>query len=532
MSKIYAEVGKEPVWLSPTVGIEVLKMVQNFSITLRKGAELDSEDLNGPGDVPCIILRDFSKIVAKNDFESAELSGSVDSKWSIQWYDDDLSFTYADGTPFEDGIYEYNFVWKNFYTLITPGKEKKETISIEAYGIPGCTDGTQSELTVQFAYPAYITSLKPDMDKSTGVVQIDEKNNKCIVSQHSKITLSWTGVADFTDDVILREDGTKIAGSFSINDSYCIENIMRDIKYELTVTNSYLFSYVCSFCLQKTNWHNRGAEQGVFQNDVYSDLNYRSQIFSYENEYYVYIHPSLYKRDADGTWNKIAENDLYDNNYICYASYLYAGVLYIAGNINGSKIFSFCNYDINTKKWTEDPGIVQLSTLGELSRICCGFAISQDTAYFYRVNSAYISINQWEDPLGWGGGQFYFNAPNDTTLTGGTVGFHVNQFYVALLCKENQGSGNEYAYLYDCNDESEKYLMKLPIANESGTAMLLDTSNNLWIATDHELINCDKKQVENSFYPSVPKNSCAWLGSDGNRILGVFPDKNLWTYEE
>ena len=59
---------------------------------------------------------------------------------------------------------------------------------------------------------------------------------------------------------------------------------------------------------------------------------------------------------------------------------------------------------------------------------------------------------------------------------------------------------------------------------------MLKTINNLWIATDREIINCDKITRDGLFYPVCAENQRAWFGSDEDNVFGIFPDKNLWVY--
>lgn len=62
-AKIKAEInsGGCPVWLSPKIGETTLTMLQNFSISLERIASFDESFAasNGPGDVPCVIIRSF-----------------------------------------------------------------------------------------------------------------------------------------------------------------------------------------------------------------------------------------------------------------------------------------------------------------------------------------------------------------------------------------------------------------------------------------------------------------------------------------
>lgn len=516
-----------PVWISPKVDNEVIKMLQDFDLVIEKtAAPKNSSRLTGPGDVPCVIIRNFSKIVAMNDFQSASMVYLDDENWSIKWIDGtDLCFSYTDGAPFEDGTDEYRFKWRNFYTLVSPGIEKKETVRIDAYAIPDCPEGNQSSVTVSFGYPAYINSFKPNESKSNGLIETDLKNGSCIVSKNGSVELQWICSADLTDTVELEENNRRLPDSFFINDSYNTGAIVSDMLYKLTVKNSYNFPDKRTFSIYKTDWEKKGEENGVFQGNIYGETEYNTKIFLYNGDYYFYSHPCLYKRGNEG-WTVISENNLYsDSKYICRASYLQNGVLYAAGNVKGSRYFSFCRYDINSGKWEKEDG-----TLNYNSPLCCGYAFSGDKAYFYQVYAGFISANLKENES-WSGGQVYYNAPDNMNIISGGMCFYVNQFYVAILCESKNESRGKYAYLYDFSEFSETYIMKIRVSDTARTTALIETDNALWLATESGLIDCTCKIYHSSFYPDVPDTNKAWFGSDGENVLGIFPDKNLWVYD-
>lgn len=532
-SRIKVEINSgNPVWLSPIVEGEILKMLHNFSITISKTAISDEKKLKGPGDVPCVILKDFSKIVSKSDFSSSTLAYSDDLNWSYDWREDDLRFNYHNEKPFGNNLSEYKFVWRDFYTAVSPGVDKKINISVEAHSISDCDEGSQGAFAVQFAYPAYITSFKPEMDKTKGIVMSDSQNDCYIVSKCSPFEFKWTGVADFTDAVILRKNGTKLKGSFFINGSYHLDSVVENVSYELTVSNSYHFSDVRALTVIKTNWHNKCSEKGIFLNNIYDNSSYNSQIFIDNDTYYVYCHPSLYRRDESGEWMSIATNNLYNADYSCFAAHLYNGKLYVAGNIKGCGYFSFCHYDLQSQKWEADKGMVRLPVFGSPTPICCGFAFSENNAYFYHVKDDCIYANIREATQGWGGGNLYINALSNMKIIGGTMIFYIDRFYMAILCKKKDNDAKKCIFLYACIDEPETYLMRLMVSDKSNRVTLLGTDNNLWIATDNEMINCDTKIIDQTFYPPACADHRAWLGSSEEEIVGIFPDKNLWIYKE
>lgn len=88
-SKAEINSGVCPVWLSPNIGGTPLTMLQNFLIPLERITAFDEQLVRttGPGEIPCVILRGFSKIISKNDFENAELTYSNDKNWSFRWND-------------------------------------------------------------------------------------------------------------------------------------------------------------------------------------------------------------------------------------------------------------------------------------------------------------------------------------------------------------------------------------------------------------------------------------------------------------
>ncbi len=539
-NKIYVEInrGNQPIWLSPTVGGGVIKIKQNISITIGKKVTGESEAVteNGPGELSTVILRDFNLVVSESDFRNAEYN-PPDEHWNPVWKDGkDLAFTYGDGEPFADGTDQYQFEWYNFYTLITPRQEKKAELPVEVYDISGVEVGYQGTCMVRFALPAYISSLEPDISKKPDIVKTDAENNIYTISQGSLLTVKWTGAADYTDGVVLRKNGIMVGGSYKINGSFLHGEVVGDVAYELTVTNNYEFSHIRTLIVQKTGWHKIGGEKGIFQEDVYACLNYNPRIFRDGDNYYAYWHPTLYKKGTDGEWRAAARNELYkDYDYSCFASYLSGGTLYVAGNIKGSGYYSFCGYELSAQTWKNIDGCVNLPKYSETVPMCCGFAVSLSEAYFYCRSGERLYMNRYESGLGWGGGQFFFDVPAGMKLIDGTMGFYINQFYVAMLCQEKNGGGdkwNNYIYLYDCIEESQKYIMKKQVASANSTVTLLETSNYLCLVTENELIKYAEKTVDNNFFPPVNADCRAWLGCDGERIFGIFPDKNFWQYQD
>ncbi len=537
-NKIYVEINEreQPLWLSPAVGEERIKILQNISVTIgiTTEANLAAAVENGPGEVPSVILRNFTSVVSEGDFRNAEFCPPSDENWSYAWKNGkDLAFTYTDGEPFADGTKQYRFEWFNFYTLVTPEREKRVEYPVEAYDIPGCGSGAQGSYVARFAVPAYIISLEPDMKTTSGIVKSDLENHIYTVSQGSPFTLKWTGAADFTDEVMLRKNAVKIGGTFLINGSYSNGKVVDDAAYELTVTNSYRFSHIRSLQIEKTNWEKAGQEKGIFKEDIYGNRNYNLRIFADNGNYYAYLHPTLYKRDANGEWRTAATNTLYQNaDYSCFAAYYSGGKLEVAGNSKGSAYYSFCRYQLQSGTWENVEGSVNLPKYSDTEPMCCGFAASLQETYFYRRSGACLYMNRYENGLGWGGGQFFFNAPSGMRLISGTLGFYVSQFYTAMLCQETAGGGDKYVYLYDCNDKSQKHIMKKQVANTSRTVTMLETDNYLCLVTENELIKYEQKTVENRFFPMVAEGRRAWLGGDGEKIIGIFPDKHMWKYHD
>lgn len=528
----------DSVWLSPTIDGQVKRMHQNFSVEIRKAIAADSEQeqSDGPGDVPHIILRDFNRIVTPDAWTGIE-NFRGNQKWNITWIEGkDLSFSYSDNAPFEDGISSYSFMWSDFYTLAQPD-DKRENITVEAYGISDCPEGVQGILEVFFAYPAHIISFRPDEEKSTGIIDIDLDNNECTAISGERLVLNWTGAADYTHTVRLRENGKMIESPLLINDSYEIKKIAeKSVSYELSVKNSYDFSDIRTFNITKARWENKGPAGGIFQDDIYSGDYYNPRIFVYHGTYYAYLHPILYKRNSNGEWNKVTQNNLYDNiEYAYTASYLYNDILYVAGyRKNTFYVYLICYYDMTNDEWKKDGDCIP----EKLSRYAyliegCGFAGSQKKLYFYFIDyDAFLARTRSNSTSYWDGNEIRIKHTYDINFINVTMHFWINKFYIAMIGKEEKGE-DYYAYLYDEDAKSSKeYLMRLKLSGKSRTAVLLEMNHKLWLATDKELIDCDLQKSDNKFYPPAAENENIWSGSDGESIFGVFPDKNLWIYTE
>ncbi|MBD5103433.1 MAG: hypothetical protein HDT47_01015 [Ruminococcaceae bacterium] len=540
-AKIKTEInwGETPVWLSPTVNGERLKMLQNFFLTLEVIPDHDetscgfNTSLMGPGEIPCVILRGFSKIVSKGEFETAEFSYSDDNDWECKWANDsDLEFSYSGEAPFENIDDKCTFAWRNFYTLAEP-ENKKVTLSVEAYYISGCTDGVQGSMSASFAYPAYIISFQPDEALSEGIVYNDSENRRCVVSKGGTAVLRWNGAADRTYQAVMKKNGVEVTGSFLINGSYSVKNITENSDYELTVINDYRFPHSLTYRIDMTDWQKKNEEKGLFQGDIYGSIDCNSQIFVCGSTWYAYCHPNLYKKDENGEWKSVSENTLYkDCDYSHYASYLYGTTLYCAGSVKDSSLFCFCRYDITSGKWNKDNGYVALPHKEDDVPMCCGFAVSSCHEYFYFAEKGVVSVWSYSSyALGWASGSFYINAPNDTKLIGCAMLFRIDRFYMAMLCKENGESGNKNVYLFDCLEGTEECLRKYSVSKDTARITMLKTANSLWIATDREIINCEKTACDDLFYPSASESGKAWFGADENNIFGIFPDKHLWVYD-
>ena len=316
-----------------------------------------------------------------------------------------------------------------------------------------------------------------------------------------------------------------------INDSYRVKKITENSRYELSVTNSYRFSHRLTYELCKTDWQKKNEEKGVFQTNIYGDPNLNSQIFSYKGALYAYLHPFLYKKDEKGEWKSLTENKLYGGGCSCHTAHLYKGMLYAAVSEKNSDRFSLCRYDMELDKWQTDTGRVRLPSTEEGIPICCGFAISAYNEYFYLVDKGFVSVSIYDkDFVGWESGNAYINAPENTELLSGGMIFRVDRFYIAMLCADKGDREKKNVYLYDCSDGSEECVMKCKVSRETGRITMLKTINDLWIATDREIINCSEATRDDLFYPVSSDGQRAWFGSDENNVFGIFPDKNLWVY--
>ncbi len=450
-----------PIWLSIEADSGT-RTFQDFDITIEKAAAPERVDLfSGPGQVPSVILRDFSNIVAENDFNAAQLTYQDDENWSVKWNNGtDLCFTYANGTPFENGGVEYNFKWSNFYTLVSPAKDKKTTVRIEAHNISGCREGSQGSVTVRFGYPAHIGSFQPDEDRSSGIVSADLENGSCIVSRNGSVVLKWNCSSDFTAVVKLEEDDRELPGTFKMTDSYNTGPIVSDKTYKLTVRNSYNIPVERTFRIYKTDWKKEGEEEGIFKDDIYGETHYNTKIFLYEGNYYFYLHPYLYKRE-NNNWEVIAENKLYldSDKYICRASYLYDGVLHVMG-IKNLISGCFCKYDLSSGKWETE---ITSSWHENPQNVWCGYYFSDRNPLFYDINndkSFYILKMGYSDsqyiliPI------FHSHPPENMKFVSGDVCLHNNEFYAAMICESLDESRGKYAYLRAVSDPCE-YIMKI-----------------------------------------------------------------------
>ena len=144
--RIKAEInsGACPVWLSPETETGVLKMLQNFSVTFEAVPDFEEKQgsVKGPGEIPRVILRDFSKLVSKSDFEGAELSYPDNENWDCKWTEtDDLIFSYSGDDPFKKSGEKISFFWRNFYTLAS-SENKNIKLSLS----PPHTGGTSRDL--------------------------------------------------------------------------------------------------------------------------------------------------------------------------------------------------------------------------------------------------------------------------------------------------------------------------------------------------------------------------------------------------
>ncbi len=340
------------------------------------------------------------------------------------------------------------------------------------------------------------------------------------------VTLHWElhSVSNFSIDPIDKETGQGKEGS-AIVYPVAFEG-SRTAVYTLRANgykNGVPASVSKSVALQQTMWENAGSQTGYFTGEVYGDMDYNSRIFPEEDGYYCYAHPDLYKSGDGLNWEKYASNDKADEAFICAAADCWDHVLYVMGKEGkeGRRLF-IGRYDFRKGIWDYGPAYQAFCSAAG------SFAFSKSVKAYTQVMENGLMISRCGEDGKWNKGGSAILAPGGKCVKGGDYCFYKNKFYAAILCDD------AYVYVYDCDQSMEDVLYKKKVEEGGRFVNLIPTVNHLYIVTAGSVIDMKTGDVTNNFSPmGTEREKRMWIGKDRKEcLIGIYPDRNLWKWEE
>ncbi len=381
---------------------------------------------------------------------------------------------------------------------------KPSLFTLDVFNNIGVMDRTQKNIDVN---PPYIEYFKAD---------------KYFFSKGDAINLSWN---------ILSSSGFKLEGinkdTDTIKDNSAIvypSFVYPTVSYTLRA-NGYVNgdpeSISEPLTLQRTFWTKEKPQKGYFEGEVYDNIKCNNRIFNIGGNIYCYAHPNLYKCSDGVNWESFSENKSAPSNVVYIASDCHNNTVYVMGKYKNddSDALYICTYDFSAGTWKgNSAGQVCISDMG-----CFGFSSDID-AYAQIVENGMMIVRRRDDE--WNIGSSVIMAPLDRTIVGGDYCFFKDSFYTAFLCD------NSCIYIYKNNSSIEEALWRIDTNADDKFVSLIATVNNLYAVTSSSIIDAVTGQPADMFSPAAGiYDKRMWLGRNSNgKLLGIFPDKNLWTF--
>lgn len=381
---------------------------------------------------------------------------------------------------------------------------KPSLFTLDVFNSIGIMDKTQNNIDV---LPPGITGFKADKD---------------FFSKGDAVNLSWNifsssgyeleGINEDTD--IIKADGATVYPS----------SVYSDVSYTLRAygyVNGNPGSTSKTLRLRRTFWTKEEPQKGYFEGEVYNNIKCNNKIFDIDGSRYCYAHPNLYKCSDGIKWESFSENQIVPSDFVYIASDCHNNIVYVMGKYKNDDIDSLyiCTYDFSAGKWKgNSAGQVCISEIGS-------FAFAYDTdAYAQTVeNGMRISRRRGDE---WNADSSVIMAPSGRKIMGSDYCFFKDSFYTAFLCDDS------CIYIYKNNSDTEGTLWQIEVNANDKFVSLIAAVNNLYAITSDSIIDVVSGQPADMFSPMTGiYDKRMWLGRNANgKLIGIFPDKNLWTF--
>ena len=342
--------------------------------------------------------------------------------------------------------------------------------------------------SLAWEYTAYIERFGAYVSGSENPVTVVHKGGDC--------DISWRICQNAKASTFLYDENGAVVANLP---PYHVK-IDRERKFTLLAYNN-ACAVQQSVVVYRTLWDKAKAvptglpgtdEKGRFK--IYQDNG---------EQYYLYIHPTLYVSDDCVTWEAYAENTAAASGYTFYSSTLSEDKFCVC-YLDDSKL-TYCEMDWDSKTWS-GKGIARnaLAAYALLSdpgnpRIVLVF---QDVLAVYELKGGALMNGQ------------YMNVPADALADG-------KRSYLAFSCSNNK------VYFYDLDDDFRDNIFECPETPDDN--LWLVKSNAVYIVLNGYAFEvCDREKfMDVHYFPGFMKRTRPAIGGvDGEEIRGFF-----WTEE-
>lgn len=270
--------------------------------------------------------------------------------------------------------------------------------------------------------------------------------------------------------------------------------------------------------LNRTNWCKKGrVSDQVFTESIYKKQKGNGRIFVHKDVYYFYSHPNLYQSTDGLNWSALCVNESAAAGYAPAASDYHDGRLYVMGKaaMQEEEGRYSCIYDFALGTWSYDYAGYFQSMKG------C-FAFSPDSQWYAQILSKGMLYAMKSDKI-WNRGSAVVNAEPGKTVKGGDIHYFTGRLYIAMLY------GDDSAVVYEQSGESAGF--PFTIKGCRGDCIeFVEAAHNLYLITGSAIINVLERKTADAFIPPSEGEKCPVIGECGEKIVGVYPDGNLWDF--
>lgn len=382
---------------------------------------------------------------------------------------------------------------------------KPELFTLKVFNQAGIPDSTQAEIMV---FPPEIIKFHAD---------------KTIFFQGDAVTLSWQVYSASTIRIDFLDEGAEEIVTSPVVVHPRAKAGEKTVPYTLWANgydeNGKEMKIHKEVLLTRTRWKKGELAKGYFEQEVYGNLQYNSRIFTHGGQMYCYAHPCLYKSGDGITWENVSQNDKAAASFVCVAADYHKGKVYAMGK-EEEAILCLSTYDFSSDQWTYEPAYQYCnSNMG-------AFSFSQNREIYGQVMEKGISLHLRGEDGAWNAGTAVIYTHNNTKAVAGDYCFFKDREYAVMLCDDHR------IYVFDCSKDMEEVLFCYDSGENSRFACFIKTLNNLYVMTANTMLDVKSQKPVDAFSPAKDADGRPWVGVDTQgRVMGLFPDKALWTYE-